>query len=147
AASVSAGHQADEVVRVVGALRESAVGVLDAADGERLGGQPGLALLPDQAPRQAGEPGSRRLDGLLERGDVDRPRVAQREGLLVEAGLHLVEQRWDAARRLAERGCALLAGVAAGERDVPGGQVARADLDADRHALELPARHPPAERQ
>ncbi len=73
------------------------------------------------------------------------PVVATLGGSGQQLGLDDVQQGGDPVLDLADGDGALLAGVAAHERDLALGQVAGAHLDAHRYALELPVGGPSAE--
>src|SRR5919198_1177772 len=100
----------------------------------------GLAL-GAATPRGRNEPSrvSEVLDHL-----VVAARVAERSPLLlvervaIERRLDVVEKLVDRRAHVRERDLLFLAGVAASDGDAPGSEVAAADLDTERHALELP---------
>ena len=93
------------------------------------------------------QPAARGLGGLLDRRHVHRAGLAALAGLPQQQRLVLLEDA-RAAGRPARRSAtgSLPPGDPAGQHRGAALQVAGADLDADRHALELPVDRAPAER-
>src|SRR5438552_1967651 len=124
-----------------------AVGALQAADTDALLRQPCLARsVPDELPRQPGEAGLRGLAPVVERRGLDRVVVAKRARPRLEGALDVVEHISDAPPQPNEWDGGLGVVVPPHEGGVTGGQIARPELDADGHALQLPLDGPTSER-
>ncbi len=126
---------------------QAAVGHHQAAHGDALLGQLGLALGAERRPGDAGPAGGGGLGGLGDGGDLDGAAVAPLGGL--------GQQRRPGPRRAraghrggdaGERHRLLGGADPAGQGDHVLGQVAGPQLEAHGHALELPVGGPPAHR-
>src|SRR5690606_12680380 len=124
---VRAADVRDQVGLVVG-LGDAAVGPLEAPDGDGVLGEAGLAVAPHEVPRQAGPAGGGGLGGRLDRVDLGDAGVAPLDGALQQVALHRAHEVRHPGGDLGPGHGRLVAGVAAHDGHLPGGQVAGADL-------------------
>ena len=109
-------------------------------------GEAVLAVVADRAPGDPGEPGAGGLEGLLDGPDLGRAAVAERGRLGEEArpgSPRAARRRSGEARRPGRSPSPRTSRRAS--VTTPSADVARSELDAHRHALQLPVGHAPAE--